>query len=148
MGKPISSESRAPFERGLPGGTPVTDGSLECGIDLEDISRIESSVRRWGERFLRRVWTERELAYCRGRYPELAVRFAGKEAVSKALGTGIAGLVWREIEFLPDERGKPVLYLHGEAKATAERLGLTRWAVSLTHSRTLACAMVVATSDE
>jgi len=120
------------------------DGGLQCGVDLVEVERLREMVERWGERFLRRIWTERELAYARGRYPELAARFAGKEAVSKALGTGLDGLIWREIEILPDRRGKPLVFLHGEARHRAARLGLTTWAVSLTHTRTLACAFVVA----
>jgi holo-[acyl-carrier protein] synthase len=118
---------------------------MECGVDLIEIERIESAIVRWGERFLHRVWTDRELAYCQGRLPQLAVRYAGKEAVSKALGTGIRdSIVWHEIEMLPDGSGKPVLFLHGAAKERADQLGLTTWAVSLTHTHTMACAMVVA----
>src|SRR5919201_4241822 len=74
------------------------DGRLQCGVDLIEIDRIEAAVKRWGDRILHRVWTDREIAFCRGRYPELAARFAGKEATSKALGTGLVGLIWREIE--------------------------------------------------
>src|SRR5437763_16740030 len=84
----------------------VPDNRLQCGVDLVEIERIEQAVRRYGERLLRRVWTERELAYCRGRAPELAARFAGKEAAMKALGTGLTGVAWAEIEILSDERGK------------------------------------------
>lgn len=120
------------------------DGPLQCGIDLIEIERIAEVVGRWGDKFLHRVWTERELAFCRGRFPELAARFAGKEATSKALGTGLVGLVWREIEILPDRRGKPLLFLHGNARERADLLGLNTWAISLTHSRQLASAMVVA----
>lgn len=120
------------------------DGHLQCGVDLVDTDRIASAVERWGDRFVRRIWTEREIAYCRGRIPELAARFAAKEATSKALGTGIVDLVWREIEILSDRRGKPLVFLHGAAKDRAEALKLTAWAISLTHSRKMACAMVVA----
>src|SRR4051794_10392654 len=120
------------------------DGGLQCGVDLIEIPRIEAAVKRWGERILHRVWTDRELAYCRGRPPQLAGRFAGKEAASKALGTGIRDIIWREIEILPDRRGKPLLFLHGAAKERAAALGLDTWSVSVTHSRELACAMVVA----
>ncbi len=120
------------------------DGRLQCGIDLIEIERIEAMSLKWGDKFLRRIWTERELLFCRGRYPELAARFAGKEATSKALGTGIVGLIWREIEILPDRRGKPLVFLHGGARRRAEQLGLDTWAISLTHSRELACALVVA----
>src|SRR5689334_15844604 len=124
------------------------DGGLQCGVDLIEIARIEAAVQRWGDRILHRVWTEREIAYCRGRAAQLAGRFAGKEAASKALGTGIRDIIWREIEILPDRRGKPLLFLHGRAKERAEKLGLTQWAVSLTHSRNFACAMVVASPDK
>ena len=120
------------------------DGRLQCGVDLIEIPRIEAAVRRWGDRILHRVWTDRELAYCRGRAPQLASRFAGKEAASKALGTGIRDIVWRDIEILPDRRGKPLVFLHGAAKERAALLGLDTWSISLTHSRELACAMVVA----
>jgi holo-[acyl-carrier protein] synthase len=120
------------------------DGRLQCGVDLVEISRIQDALGRWGERFLRRVWTEREITACRGRHRELAARFAAKEAASKALGTGIVGIVWREIEVLSDRRGKPLLFLHGQARARAEELGLNTWAVSITHSREMACAFVVA----
>src|SRR5437867_2792531 len=91
------------------------DGRLQCGVDLIEIARIEAAVRRWGDRILHRVWTDRELAYCRGRAPQLAARFAGKEAASKTLGTGIRDIVWRDIEILPDRRGKPLVFLHGAA---------------------------------
>lgn len=120
------------------------DGRVQCGVDLVDVPRIRGAVDRWGLRFLDRIWTERELRICRGRYPELAARFAAKEAVSKALGTGIAGLVWREIEIVQDGRGKPLVFLHGAARQRAEALGLATWSVSLTHTRELACAFVVA----
>jgi holo-[acyl-carrier protein] synthase len=120
------------------------DGAIQCGVDIIEVDRIAHAIQRWGTRFVDRVWTEHEQRVCRGRFPELAARFAGKEAASKALGTGISGLVWREIEILPDARGKPLLFLHGAARQRAEMLGLSVLSVSLTHSRTMACAVVVA----
>jgi holo-[acyl-carrier protein] synthase len=117
------------------------------GVDAIEIDRIARSLERFGERFLRRVYTEREVFYCRGRVPELAARFAAKEAISKALGTGIRGIVWREMEILPDRRGKPLVYLHGAAASRAADLGLAEFAVSLTHARDLAIAVVVAASE-
>ncbi len=120
------------------------DGRVQCGVDLIEIARIGAAVERWGDKFRHRIWTDRELAFCRGRIPELAARFAGKEATSKALGTGIVGLIWRDIEILPDRRGKPLVFLHGGARMRAADLGLDTWAISLTHSRELACAFVVA----
>jgi holo-[acyl-carrier protein] synthase len=115
-------------------------------VDIIEIDRVRSAVERWGQPFLDRIWTEHEQRICRGRFPELAARFAGKEATSKALGTGIVGLVWREIELLQDKRGKPLIFLHGAAKERADRLGYTTLAISLSHSRTMACAMVVAST--
>ena len=121
------------------------EGEIAVGIDIIEIPRIERAYRDFGERFLRRVYTERERERYRGRPNELAARFAAKEATSKALGTGIIGIHWREMEVLPNRRGKPVLVLHGEAAERARQLGLTSFSVSLTHSRTDAMAFVVAT---
>lgn len=119
--------------------------SLAAGIDAIELSRVQKTLSRHPERFLTRVFTELEVAYCRGRMRELAVRFAGKEAMMKALGTGVRGISWREIEILPDRRGKPLLYLHGKAKRRAEFLGMGQPEISLTHSDTMAFAFVVAT---
>lgn len=113
------------------------------GVDLVNISRVEAALARWGERFLRRVYTPAELAFCRGRAPELAVRFAGKEAVSKALGTGLRGVAWREIEILANTRGAPSLFLYGRARTLAEFLEIREWAISLSHSRDYAIASVI-----
>ena len=120
---------------------------FSVGVDIIEIERIEAVLRRHGERFLQRVYTPKEQAYCRGRAPELAVRFAAKEAVSKALGTGLRGIAWREMEILGDERGKPLVHLHGRAQARAEELGLSEFAVSLSHSRDYAVAFVVAAGE-
>lgn len=109
-----------------------------------EIERIEAAVERWGERFLQRIYTPDELALCQGRMPELAARFAAKEAVSKALGTGMRGISWREMEILRDEQGRPQLHLHGRARTKAEELGPLEWAISLSHSRDYAVALVVA----
>jgi holo-[acyl-carrier protein] synthase len=115
----------------------------EIGIDLIEIDRVRAALARWGERFQKRVYTESERSHCRNRVPELAVRFAAKEAVMKALGTGIKGVGWREIEILNNDDGKPFVILHGHAKRKAEELGLGGLSVSLSHSRDLAVAAVV-----
>jgi holo-[acyl-carrier protein] synthase len=117
---------------------------FSVGVDIIEIERIEAALRRHGERFLQRVYTPTEQAYCRGRVPELAARFAAKEAISKALGTGMRGIAWQEMEILGDERGKPLVHLHGRAKARAEELGLSKFAISLSHSRDYAVAFVMA----
>jgi len=118
---------------------------LSVGVDVIEIDRVAAVILRWGPRFLNRVYTDLELRYCRGRVPELAARFAAKEAISKALGTGIRGLAWRDMEILPDPLGKPTVTLHDRARVRAASLGLTSFAISLSHSRDNAIAMVVAT---
>ncbi|MDP2935432.1 MAG: holo-ACP synthase [Dehalococcoidia bacterium] len=114
------------------------------GVDIIEIRRVAAILARRGERFLQRVYTPREVAFCRGRVPELAARFAAKEAVSKALGTGMRGVAWREIEVYPDSRGKPLVHLHGRARQRAQDLGLDTFAISLSHSRDHAIAFVSA----
>jgi holo-[acyl-carrier protein] synthase len=117
---------------------------ISVGVDVVEIDRVAAVVARWQEKFLNRVYTEAELRYCRGRMPELAARFAGKEAIAKALGTGIRGLAWRDMEILPDPLGKPLVTLHGRALARAQAISLREFAISLSHSRDYAVAMVVA----
>jgi holo-[acyl-carrier protein] synthase len=119
---------------------------LKTGIDLIEIPRIQAALDRHGERFLERVFTSAEIAECRGRAEALAVRFAAKEAAVKALGTGIGPVSWREVETLHRRSGEPYLVLHGRAKWFARILRLKSWAVSLSHSRELATAVVVAAS--
>jgi len=116
---------------------------VPVGVDIVEIARIEEAINRWGRRFVNRVYTEAELEFCRGRVSELAARFAAKEAVMKALGTGRREIGWREIEILPDRRGKPLIYLHGRARSRAEKLGVLELDISLSHSRELAIASVV-----
>ena len=122
---------------------------LTTGVDLIEIERIERALTRHGDRFLARVFTPLEILYCRGRVAELAARFAAKEAVSKALGVGMRilardGIHWQDVEVTANERGKPLIRLHGRAAQRAEELGLTEWAISLTHTKEHAMAFVVA----
>jgi holo-[acyl-carrier protein] synthase len=120
---------------------------LKTGIDIIEIPRIQAALDRHGDRFQQRVFTPAEIAECRGRADALAVRFAAKEATTKALGTGIGPVSWHEVETLHKRSGEPYLVLHGRAEQVANYLGLTTWAVSLSHSRDNAMAVVVATGD-
>lgn len=122
---------------------------LTSGVDLIEIARVERAIESFGDRFLQRVFTQNEILYCRGRVSELAARFAAKEAVSKALGVGMRalahdGIYWKDAEITGDRRGKPIVRLFGRAAERAEELGLTEWAVSLTHTKVHAMAFVVA----
>lgn len=123
---------------------PDAAGPCEAGIDAIEPARIAALVTRWGERFLGRVFTPAERALCGDRYSSLAARFAAKEAVAKALGTGLGAVAWREIEILANARGRPVLLLHGAAAERAAALGLRHWSVSLTHLAGMALACVIA----
>jgi holo-[acyl-carrier protein] synthase len=117
------------------------------GIDLAEIGRIQRSIDRYGDRFLRRIYTGAEQAYClrkRNAAESFAARFAAKEAGAKALGTGISrGVTWLEIEVVRMPGGRPALLFHGRAAAWATRLGATRIALSITHTADLAMASVV-----
>lgn len=117
--------------------------NLSTGIDLIEIGRIQKALERHGERFLARVFTPAEIKIARGSAPELAARFAAKEAASKALGTGIGPISWTEIETLNEPSGKPILRLTGRAQQISQALGFQTWSVSLTHSRGMAAAVVV-----
>ncbi len=117
---------------------------LRCGIDLVDNQRVADGIARLGERFLNRFFTPGERADCNDQPHRLAARLAGKEAVAKALGTGIGDVAWKEIEIRCDERGRPVLHLHGAAVTVANELGLTEWDISLTHTEGQSAAVVVA----
>ena len=116
---------------------------LSTGVDIIEIGRVGRVLERYGQRFLDRVYTPEEIAYCRGRAPNLAARFAAKEATMKALGTGVRGVSWKDIEVVRHESGAPAIKLHGRAKRRAQRLGLQEIALSLSHSREYAVASVV-----
>ena len=112
------------------------------GIDIIEIARIEASITQGGDRFLHRVYTEPELKLCHKKSSSLAARFAGKEAVMKALGTKNSGISWRDIEILSDSNGKPLVHLHGKAQNQARDLGIYKMAISLSHSKGHAIAFV------
>ncbi|MGQ9457931.1 MAG: holo-ACP synthase [Anaerolineae bacterium] len=117
---------------------------LAVGVDVVEVARIERLTRRFGERFLTRIYTEEERTHCRGDTARLAARWAAKEAIAKALGTGVAGFRWTDLEVVVDAAGRPEVHLHGAAEVRAWALGLREWAVSLSHTEHLAIAFVVA----
>ena len=122
---------------------------MVVGVDMIEMGRFKKVYDEFGDSLLARIFTPLEVLYCRGRAPELAARFAAKEAVSKALGVGMRmmardGIEWKDVEVIGDRRGKPMVRLYGRAAARAEELGLVEWAISLSHTRDNAIAMVVA----
>ena len=122
---------------------------IRCGVDMIECQRIADGMERLGERFLQRFFTAGERADCADKPHRLAARFAAKEAVGKALGTGIGDIGWVDIEIRIDaQRGKPRLILHGKAKSLAASLTLDEWDLSLSHTDELAIAMVVAKSSD
>ena len=102
----------------------------------------------YGDRFLKRIYTDGEIEYCRGRAPQLASRFAAKEAVMKALGTGIRGVGWRDVEVTRKRGMAPDIKLHGRAQKRASQIGLKGLAISLSHSKEFAVASVIGESDK
>jgi len=116
---------------------------LTTGVDIIEISRIRDVLNSYQSRFLKRIFTDAEIAYCRGRAPNLAGRFAAKEATMKALGTGIRGVGWKDIEISRKESGAPYVLLHGRAARRADILGLKDVSLSISHSRDYAVAFVV-----
>jgi len=117
---------------------------LRSGVDMIEVERIDDAILRYGHRFFERFFTEQELIDANGRTPALAARFAAKEAVAKALGTGIGEVGWLEIEILTGPRREPILLLHGDALRVSRELGLSRWTVSLSHTHEHAVAVAVA----
>ena len=121
------------------------------GLDATEIARIEETLERFGDRFVRRVFTDAEIAYCNGRprrrASHFAARFAAKEATMKALGTGHSrGVLWRDVEILRTG-GPPQLRLHGGAARRAATLRVTSTFLTLTHSDTVALAHVLLLAD-
>ena len=129
----------------------VSDRIKGIGVDLAQIPRLRRVVERWDERFLRRVFTEEEIAYCRRRrdpIPHFAARFAAKEATLKALGTGLSmGVRWREMEVRRPGGGRPTLSLSGRTATLGAARGIRALHVSLTHDGDYALAQVVAEGD-
>ena len=117
------------------------------GVDLAEVPRIQASIERFGEKFIHRIYTPREIAYVErkaNKFERYAARFAAKEAGMKAIGTGWRrGVTWQDFEVVNLPTGKPTLLLHGVAAKFAERLGVKNVSLSLTHTRELGMAHVI-----
>jgi holo-[acyl-carrier protein] synthase len=120
---------------------------LGTGVDIAEVPRIRESIERFGDRFLRRIFTDGEIRYCEQkatRFESYAARFAAKEAGMKALGTGWSrGVRWRDIEVVRPKGQRPTIQFHGEAAVIATKLGTKNIALSLTHTREEALAHVI-----
>jgi holo-[acyl-carrier protein] synthase len=120
---------------------------IGTGVDICEVPRIAQSIARFGDRFLRRIFTEQEIRYCQSKKnstERFAARFAAKEAGMKALGTGASrGVTWKSIEVGHAPGGRPLLHLHGKPAQIAERLGVRQISLSLTHTESTAMAVVI-----
>jgi holo-[acyl-carrier protein] synthase len=125
----------------LAGGPPVPEGTTELGIDIIKVERIAAALKKFGDRFPKRVLTEAEQRYVRNRPENFAGRWAAKEAVSKVLGLGVRGVGWTEIEIVRLPTGAPSVRLNGRALRRAEQLGMGRIAVSISHEGDYAVAI-------
>lgn len=120
---------------------------LAHGIDIVEVSRIAEMFDRHGDRFLARIFTPAEQGYAlagRRKHEHLAARFAAKEAVLKAIGTGWrSGIAWTDIEIISLPSGQPTVQLHGRAAEIARELGIANWSISLTHTSSIAAASAI-----
>ncbi len=134
----------------MPAGAPARRWRPRVGADLVDVTEVAASIERFGDRYLRRLWTDAELGACAGpdRARRLAARFAAKEATAKVLGAPDAPLPRRSIEVVRGADGRPGLALHVEAAALAAAGGLADFDVTLSHERDLAIAVVTAVQDD
>lgn len=120
---------------------------LVSGVDLIEIARMREAIANHKERFLNRIFTARELDENIHKPESLAGRFAAKEAVAKAFGSGIGDVSWKEIEILRAESGQPQLVLHGAADEKAKNLKIVNWSISISHTHDHALAFVVGLSN-
>ena len=120
---------------------------ISVGVDLVEIPRIRETIERWDSRFLRRVFSPKEIEFCesrRNKYQSFAVRFAAKEAILKAIGTGMyEGVRWKDMEILDDEKSIPRVYLKGHVK---KLVGSRKVILSLSHTKDSALAFVILSS--
>ncbi len=117
---------------------------IRTGVDIVEVDRIDRAILRHGQRFFERFFTLQELVDAHAHTPALSARFAAKEAVAKALGTGIGTIGWKDIEIVNGPHQEPILKLYAEAARVSEELGVSAWSVSLTHTHEHAAAVAVA----
>ena len=117
---------------------------ISSGVDIVEVERIDRAIIRHGQRFFQRLYTSNELVDSGGRTPALAARFAAKEAVAKALGTGIGDVGWKEIEIIKGPHKEPLLHLSGRAEEIASELKIIAWSISLSHTHEHAVAVAIA----
>ncbi len=130
---------------GLPAPLNPPQGvNIAIGIDIIEVDRVRRVFEHHGERFLKRVYTEMEIRQCRGKASRLAGRFAAKEAISKALGTGLHGVAWRDMEIVQLRSGRPTVTLRERAKRRAELLGISAFDVSIADLKDFSIAVAVA----
>src|SRR5947199_3802851 len=130
---------------GLPAPLHPHQGvNVAVGIDIIEVGRVRKVFEKHGERFLSRVFTSNEVRQCRGKVSRLAGRFAAKEAISKALGTGLHGVAWREMEVVQLRSGRPTVRLHGAASRRAQQLGLSAFDVSIADLAQFSIATAIA----
>jgi len=123
-------------------GTSAQTSRTAIGVDIIEIGRINRAISRWHDSFISRIYTQAELEGPHS-IPSLAARFAAKEAVMKALGTGIRGVGWRDIEILTNGDGAPVIRLYGRALQRSTEIGIAQFDISMSHSRKYAIAFVI-----
>lgn len=120
---------------------------MNVGVDIIEVERVRTALVLRGSRFARRIFTSREVLQCeakRNKYQSYAARFAAKEAVAKLIGTGFAGFLPKDIEIMIEERGKPIVLLHGRARDYAKSAGIGRIEISMSHVATYAVAVAAA----
>jgi holo-[acyl-carrier protein] synthase len=121
---------------------------VRSGVDIIEVDRIDQAILRHGQRFFDRFYTSQEIIDAGGKTPALAARFAAKEAVAKALGTGIGDVGWKEIEVRTGPRREPQLFLYGEASSLAKKLGIDVWSISISHTNYHAVAVAIGISSD
>jgi holo-[acyl-carrier protein] synthase len=143
-GAPISAWPSASPDALVASFHPPQGVNIAVGIDIIEVERVREALAQHGERFLQRIYTAQEIEQCRGKAIKLAGRFAAKEAISKALGTGMHGISWRELEVVQLSTGRPTVRLYGNARRRAEQLNLSACDVSISDLAQFSLAVAVA----